>query len=65
MELVLDVDHLPGIQLELDQARTKLLEASLDQRRKDTPAARVRLAECIAYVDLLLDQWNDPAPDRL
>jgi hypothetical protein len=46
------------IQLDLETARLALAESQADQQRKDTPAARSRLAECRARVDRVLDSWN-------
>jgi hypothetical protein len=62
MELVLDVDLLTeGIRPAFDEARRDLIEACLDQRRKDTPAARARVEYSSARMDLLLDLWNQSA----
>jgi hypothetical protein len=51
-----------GIQLDLDLARLQLAEARRAQRDDDTPSARRRLAEALAFADGLLDMWNEAAP---
>jgi hypothetical protein len=66
MEPVLDVDPLiVGIRREFDHARAELVEARLDQLRKDTAAARARVEDCVARMDAVLDQWNEWAEVRL
>ena len=42
-----------------DAARLDLVAARREQQRKDTPAARRRVAECQQQVDRILDTWND------
>jgi hypothetical protein len=60
MDLVLEADRLTeSIRPEFDEARRDLIQARLDQRRKDTPAARARVEYCLARMDLLLDLWNE------
>jgi hypothetical protein len=51
-----------GIQLDLDLARLQLAEARRAQRDDDTPSARRRLAEALAFADGLLDMWNEASP---
>jgi hypothetical protein len=61
MTAVLSTDdrRTDGIQLEFDQARADVIDARLDERRKDTPAARARVAGALARLDAVLDRWND------
>jgi hypothetical protein len=62
MDLVLDVDRVTeGIRPQLAEARRDLIQARLDQRRKDTLAARAHVEYCSARIDLLLDRWNQSA----
>ena len=43
---------------EFELARLDLAAATAAQRRKDTPAARARVAACLARIDGILDSWN-------
>ena len=45
------------LELDLVQARTQLAEARREERRKDTPASRREVAECLARIDALLDMY--------
>jgi hypothetical protein len=47
-----------SIHQQLDRARTALIHARSEQRRKDTPAARARVQACLATMDAVLDMWN-------
>jgi len=47
------------VQLAFDLACQELDEARRAQQLKDTPAVRLRVAECRAAVDRVLDRWND------
>ena len=57
-ELLVD-EFGEGLHVEFDLARLELVEARRAQEQKDTPPARLRLAECRSRVDRVLDRWND------
>ncbi|HEV7186986.1 MAG TPA: hypothetical protein VGN28_03755 [Blastococcus sp.] len=59
---VLCTDLAESIRLDLVLARLELAEARESQCRKDTPAARRRVADARAQADRLLDMWNESAP---
>ena len=44
--------------MEFELARLDLAAARSAQRRKDTPAARDRVAACRERIDGILDSWN-------
>ncbi len=50
------------LHLEFGLARLELVEARLAQQKRDTPAARKRVAECRSRVDRVLDAWNAAVP---
>jgi hypothetical protein len=58
-EELLDDEFDERLHLEFDLARLELVEARAAQEQKDTPAARLRVAECRSRVDSVLDRWND------
>lgn len=43
---------------EFELARLDLVAATVNLRRKDTPAARGEVADCRARIDGILDSWN-------
>lgn len=49
---------IDSLELEFRAACTEFAEARSAQQTKDTPAARLRLAECAAVVDAVLDARN-------
>ncbi len=52
-------DDAPDVlMIEFELARVDLAAATAAQRRKDTPAARARVAACRARIDGILDSWN-------
>jgi hypothetical protein len=52
-------DGAPDVLLvEFELARLDLAAATAAQRRKDTPAARRQVADCLARIDGILDSWN-------
>ena len=55
---LLDAELNERLHLRFDLARLELEKARLAQRRKDTPAARLRVAQCMHTVDRVLDAWN-------
>jgi hypothetical protein len=61
-EELLDDEFDEHLHLEFDLARLELVEARRAQQLKDTPAARLRVAECRNRVDRVLDMWNDALP---
>lgn len=62
MTLTLTVESMTdSIQVEFDAARVDLVIARQELGRKDTPAARARVAACLARLDAALDMWNEIA----
>lgn len=58
---VLDDELEEHLHLEFDLARLELAEARRAQQHRDTPATRLRVADCRQRVDRILDRWNDLA----
>ena len=54
------VAESPTRTLELDfrEACEQLRSARAGRARKDTPAARRQVEECMTHVNAVLDQWN-------
>ena len=62
MTLPLDSESLiDSVRNDFDESVVQLREARLEQRRKDTPAARARVRACLGRVDAVLDMRNDVA----
>ena len=60
--LPLDSESLiDSVRNDFDESVVQLREARLEQRRKDTPAARARVRACLGRVDAVLDMRNDVA----
>ena len=53
-----------SIELDFREACLELDRARAAWRAKDTPAARRRLAQCVARVDAILDMWNAAVAER-
>ncbi len=52
-------DGAPDVLLvEFELARLDLVAATAAQRRKDTTAARGKVADCRTRIDGILDAWN-------
>ena len=65
MTLTLNAESLTdGIRFDFGQVRADLIDARYEQQRKDTPAARARLQDCMTRMNAVLDMWNDSAPAR-
>ena len=59
------VEENPTRTLELDfrEACEELRSARVSKARKDTPAARREIQDCLARVNAVLDQWNASMSD--
>lgn len=56
---VMTTDGAPDVLLvEFELARLDLAAATAAQRRKDTTAARGKVADCRTRIDGILDAWN-------